>query len=77
MRVQVYAVLKDYFEKEFEMDEPIQSIMDLNATLIRRNPVAKKVLNISRYAVNDSFVDHDYQLNNNDIICIIPPSSGG
>jgi len=77
MKVQVYAVLKDYFENEFELDEQVGSIRELNEALLQRNPVAGNVLDTCRFAVNDTFVDHHFQLHNNDIISIIPPSSGG
>ena len=77
MKVHVYAVLKDYFEKEFELHQGVGTVKELNDVLLQRNPVAANVLDTCRFAVNDTFVDHHFQLHNNDIICIIPPSSGG
>ena len=77
MKVQVYAVLKDYFEKEFEIKEAIYSIDELNAFLLQQNPEAKNIMPACRFAVDNNFVDNDFQLKPNDNIHIIPPSSGG
>jgi molybdopterin synthase sulfur carrier subunit len=77
MKIQVYAILKDYFDKEFTVDETVNTINGLNEILINRNPSAKDILTACRYAVNDNFVDDSFQLQPNDNIHIIPPSSGG
>ena len=77
MKIQVYAILKDYFDRDFTVDETVDSIEALNQVLIQRNPLAKDILSSCRYAVNDSFVDNQFQLKPNDSIHIIPPSSGG
>ncbi|UEG50101.1 MoaD/ThiS family protein [Ferruginibacter lapsinanis] len=77
MKVTVYAVLKDYFDKEFAITEPVGSIAELNEILLQRNAEAKNILPICRFAVNDTFVDNNFELQPNDNIDIIPPSSGG
>ncbi len=77
MKVQVYAVLKEYFHNEFEIDQSVNTIRELNAVLLDQNPVAEKLLHLCRFAVNDEFVDNNFQLNPDDVISIIPPSSGG
>jgi sulfur-carrier protein len=77
MKIQVYAILKDYFDRDFTVDETVGSIDALNTILIKRNPAAADILSGCRYAVNDSFVDNQFQLQPNDSIHIIPPSSGG
>ena len=77
MKVQVYAILKDYFDKEFEINEPVHSIDELNEILLQRNPDSKNIMPVCRFAVNDIFVDKNFQLQPNDSIHIIPPSSGG
>ncbi|TKB97594.1 MoaD/ThiS family protein [Pedobacter cryophilus] len=75
MKVKVYAVLKDYFAAETEI--VAQNITDLKEQLLQLNPSAKEVINLSRFAVNDAFVENNHQINENDTISIIPPSSGG
>jgi molybdopterin synthase sulfur carrier subunit len=77
MRVQVYAVLKDHFEKEFELNGSVHSVAELSDVLIQLNPAVKNIIPICRFAVNDNFVDNNFQLQSNDSIHIIPPSSGG
>lgn len=77
MKIEVYAVLKDYFEKEFTLQQSFNDINDLKSFLIDKNPKAEKALNISRFAVDNEFVENDYILNENDSISIMPPSSGG
>jgi sulfur-carrier protein len=77
MRVQVFAVLKDFFDKEFEADESIKTLVELRHSLILSKPEAENILNNCRFAVEEEFVDMNYKLKTNDTIAIIPPSSGG
>lgn len=77
MKIEVYAVLKEYFEKEFTLSKSFKDINDLRNFLIDSNPKASGVLNISRFAVDNEFVDNNYSLKENDNISIMPPSSGG
>ena len=77
MKVQVYAILKEHFEKEFTLQESFKDVNALKTFLIGSNPEAKNLLVISRFAVDNEFVENDYNLNDNDTISIMPPSSGG
>lgn len=77
MTIQVYAALKDYFEPEFEINEPVASVEELRSLLLKRNPAAESIMPVCRFAVNDTFVDSRFQLQSHDAIHIIPPSSGG
>ncbi len=77
MKIQAFAVLKDFFDKEFILTGSVATIAELKSRLMAINPEASVVLEICRFAVNDEFVDLKYQLKENDTICIIPPSSGG
>ncbi len=77
MKIQVFAVLKDFFNKEFELQEDIINIPGLKERLIQLNPAAASLLNICRFAVKDDFIDNDFQLQQHDTIYIIPPGSGG
>jgi sulfur-carrier protein len=77
MKIQTFAVLKDYFVSQFEIADNLLLISDLKAFLIQQNPEAQNILNISRFAVNDTFVNLDFKIQPHDTICIIPPSSGG
>lgn len=77
MTIQVFAVLKDYFQKEFQLQSNAKNIAELKQQLSLQNPEAANVLELCRFAVRDEFVNPDYPIQHHDTICIIPPSSGG
>ncbi len=77
MKIQVFAVLKDHFDREFELSEDIKNIASLKDYLSHQNADADGILQISRFAVHNEFVNFDYAIKQNDTICIFPPSSGG
>jgi sulfur-carrier protein len=77
MKIHTYAVLKDYFDKEFIIDEAVGTVAGLHHLLSQRNPAAATILSACRYAVKDNFVNDDFVLNHEDNIHIMPPSSGG
>lgn len=77
MKVQVFAILKDHFDKEFEIEEDISDAAELKSFLIQSRPAAETILNNCRFAVNDEFVEPNFKLQSYDTITIIPPSSGG
>ena len=77
MTIEVFAVLKDYFDKEFQLQSSAKNIAELKQQLAAQNPEAANVLELCRFAVRDEFVDQNYPLTTHDTISIIPPSSGG
>ncbi len=77
MKIVMYALMKDYFEPELQVEEPVSNIDELKQLLLQRNASVKNVLGICRFAVNDWFIDNTFQLQSNDVVSIIPPSSGG
>jgi len=76
MKVTVYAVLKDYFEPNFDIDK-VSSVQELKQKLEEIKPSAAVVLNACRFAVNDEFVNLDFKIKEDDNISILPPASGG
>lgn len=77
IKVQVFASLKDYFNTEFEITTSLTSVLELKNELEKINPSAKKILQASRFAINENFVSLEYKLNENDKVVVLPPSSGG
>lgn len=77
MKVKVFAKLKDFFEKEFEVTTPVQTVAELQRHLIGLNPASAGVLDACRFAVNDEFVDPEFELKADEYVTVIPPSSGG
>jgi molybdopterin synthase sulfur carrier subunit len=77
VRVQTFAALRDYFPKDFEMEWGGDTIRTLRQALATRNLDAIKILQASRAAVNDEFVDDAFKLREGNVIFFYPPSSGG
>mgnify|MGYP000900465603 CR=1 FL=1 len=78
IRIKTFAVLKSYFEEEFEIQiENKSNIVDVMERLEKINPKAQHVLSHSLIAINDEMVDRSRTLNEGEIICILPPVSGG
>lgn len=77
MTIEVFAVLKDYFQKEFEIAAHLGTVADLRQHLADVNPASADILSICRFAVQDEFVMDEYRLTENDRVIVIPPSSGG
>jgi molybdopterin synthase sulfur carrier subunit len=77
MKVQVFAILKDHFEKEFTVENTVHNTEELKEMLTHMCPSAASILNSCRFAVNEAFIDKDFKLDSNDTIAIIPPGSGG
>ena len=77
MKIKTYAILKDYFEPELEVSKDMTNVSALKQELICINPSAKAILDLSRFAVENTFVGLDFMLKGKDEVLIIPPSSGG
>lgn len=76
-KIKTFAVLKDLLGDSFEISAENNSIESLKNALIKRNSLSKKVLDSSRFAIDNTFVDADYEFIDGQIILIMPPSSGG
>jgi molybdopterin converting factor small subunit len=78
LKIQVFANLKDYFDREFTMDVPegsnVAGLLELVGAL---NPRSAELLNKCRVAVNEEFVDGDTVLHADGVVILLPPSSGG
>ena len=77
MKVQVFAALKDHFDKEFEVRGVVENMEMLRSRLREMNPASSAMLDSCRFAVQDEFIDNDFKLQDNDTVIILPPSSGG
>ena len=77
MKIEVFAILKDHFDKEFEVTDEIASVASLKDHLIDINPASADILSMCRFAIQDEFVEDNYPLSKTDTVIIIPPSSGG
>lgn len=78
VEVQLFAALTDHFGRsvaiELNGNRKLAAIVD---ALEKQNPKAAGLLRDCRFAVNENFVDLNYELRDGEKIFIIPPSSGG
>lgn len=77
MKIEVFAVLKEFYDKQFTVGETLKDINELKRYLITQKPEAEGILGVCRFAVNDELVGLYYNLKADDRISVIPPSSGG
>ena len=77
MKIKVFAALKDYFDKDFLLEEDLKTVEDLKAHLAQQQPQSVALLNLCRFAIDDEFVALSHLIKQNDEISVIPPSSGG
>ncbi|HSB93318.1 MAG TPA: MoaD/ThiS family protein [Flavitalea sp.] len=77
MKIESYAIARDFFGRSFEVDEPVTDIAALREWLAKKNPAAASLLKKTRFAVGDEFIDDSFLLHPADHVSIIPPSSGG
>ncbi len=77
MKVIVFAGLKDFFETEFEIEAKPSTISELRTLLEKSNPASTELLKKCRFAVNNTFVTLDENIENVSEVLIMPPSSGG
>jgi len=79
VKILYFASLKDKVKKSYECLDIKEgsSIRELKELLIEKYPEIKDILDKSMVAVNESYVEKDTILNNNDTVAFIPPVGGG
>jgi len=65
---------KNYEEIEIDKDTTVKALKDL---LLRKYPDLKELLDNCMIAINESYVDENSLLKDNDTVAIIPPVGGG
>lgn len=78
VKVLYFSQVKDKVGKnEEEIKFERKTLKDLIDALVNKYPDIKDILKRSMFAVNESYETMDYNLQDNDMIAIIPPVSGG
>ncbi len=78
LTIQLFARLKDFFPPTVEIElSEAATTHDVLEVLKKQEPQAAIVLDNCRVAVGEDIVSPDYTPVTNDIIFILPPSSGG
>jgi len=78
MKVLVFGAARDIIEKgelNIELTAP-KSIQSFRADLMHEFPALKN-LNALAIAVNEVYANDDVVVNNQDVVALIPPVSGG
>jgi len=83
IKLKIFGIFRDYLEDEIEITiNDNSSIYNLRSYII--NEVLKNdlvflipVLNKSIFSNNEEILSDDYIIKFNDIICLLPPFSGG
>jgi len=78
LKISTYATAKELLGENFDLEvEDGNTIEVLKKILIARKPEAAGLINICRFAVNESIVDDKTEIKEDEHVHIIPPSSGG
>lgn len=77
MKIEVFAALKNYFSKEFEITDQLETVADLRQHLGNLNPLSSQLLGMCRFVVQEDLVSDAHPLLDNDHVIVLPPSSGG
>ncbi|MCB0657419.1 MAG: MoaD/ThiS family protein [Saprospiraceae bacterium] len=78
IRILAFGIAKDILEDNVIWMEikPGSKVSDLKEVLLEEFPDFEK-LRYVRFAINESYVDDDHVISQDDEIAIIPPVSGG
>lgn len=76
-KIKTFAVLCDLLGENFDVLAEENTIDSLKLALIKRNINTEKILEYSRFVVDNQFVSGDYKFIDGQLIMIMPPSSGG
>lgn len=72
-----FSIVKEKIGKQEEDLDFSGSLRELKELLKSRYPELGNVWDAVRFAVNEEYVDENYELSDNDRVAIIPPVSGG
>ncbi|MGV3768011.1 MAG: MoaD/ThiS family protein [Chitinophagaceae bacterium] len=77
MEIEVFAALKAYFPATFRIETKIPDVAALKQHLVKMNTASESMLGTCRFAVGARLVEEGYALGENDVVAVLPPSSGG
>ncbi|MDA1370706.1 MAG: molybdopterin converting factor subunit 1 [Proteobacteria bacterium] len=83
LSIHYFASIREALDKDheqLELPESVASVADLMRHLSTINPLFKPILDADRkvlVAVNQTVVDKDYRLSEDDEVAFFPPMTGG
>jgi molybdopterin synthase sulfur carrier subunit len=78
LKIRTYASIKELLGESFEIEVKNGcTIEELKKKIAVMNPEAAELMNICRFAVNESIVNEKTEIKEYEHVHIIPPASGG
>jgi len=77
MKILYFSVVRERLKKSEEEIEFKGSVRELKKLLKEKYPEIEDVLDRVRFAVNEEYVNDDYELKGSERVALIPPVSGG
>jgi molybdopterin converting factor small subunit len=78
LNIRTYASIKEMLGESFEIEvNDGCTVEELKKKIVVRNPKTAEMINICRFAVNESIVNDKTVIKEDEHVHIIPPSSGG
>ena len=78
LKIRTYASVKEMLGESFEIEvDDGCTVEELKKKIAARNPKTAEMINICRFAVNESIVNDKTLIKEDEHVHIIPPSSGG
>ena len=78
LKIRTYASVKEMLGESFEIEvNDGCTIEELKKKIVVMNPETAKLINICRFAVNESIVNEKTEIKEDEHVHIIPPASGG
>jgi molybdopterin converting factor small subunit len=77
MTIKSFASIKEKLKEDITLSDAQLSQIELKAILIEAEPSLMNILDRCRFVVNNQFVNQDFIFQSDDIVYIVPPSSGG
>jgi sulfur-carrier protein len=78
LKIRAYASVKELLGESFEIEvNDGCTIEELKKKIVSMNPKTADVINICRFAINESIVNEQTEIKEDEHVHIIPPASGG
>jgi molybdopterin converting factor small subunit len=78
LKINTYASVKEFFGESFELEVDNNSTIEsLRKKIVAMKPETAGLINKCRFAVNESIVNDNTLIKEDENVHIIPPASGG
>ena len=78
LKIRTYASVKELLGESFEIEvKDGCTIEELKKEIVAMIPATAELINICRFAINESIVNENTEIKEDEHVHIIPPASGG